>query len=163
MRLSPGALDDHVATIAELLERFGVVLDLPTGGPVELRRSASGVVWFELTGSWPDGDATPPSRLAVREKWRPTAAGSLERWEYAYEVVDRGRDFRRAFHLHDAGVFLAELLVAVHEHCEHPIGHAPCRHVVGRPIRDAFDGAGALMVIVTAPAVPDCASLDCLD
>lgn len=162
MQLSSDDLTDYVAAVAALLERYGVVLDLPTSGAIALDEAPSGIASFALTGALPGGNRPPLSQLAVREKWRPIGEGIFERAEYAYELLDHERDFRRAFHLHDASDFVRRYLVAVHEHCERPVGEAPCEHVAGAPVRDAYAGALALIRVWTDPNIPDCAALDCL-
>lgn len=110
-------------------------------------------------------DPATPTRAIVdlRETWTADGAGACERTEYVYELLDQARDLRRAFQLHDSAWFEHRFLVAVHEHCERPIGVAPCVHVEGSPIRDAFTGVMRLFGVWTDPVVPDCRTLPCLD
>lgn len=163
MRLTPRALEDHLADVAHLLERYGVALDLGSNDDLVLDESPSGARSFELRGLLPDGRQRPRSVVELREVWRPTDAGHLERREYAYELVDRERDVRRAFHLHDPEWFVRRYAVVVHEHCERPIGTAPCPHVAGFPVKDAFRGVELLLRAWTDPDVPACDDLPCLD
>jgi hypothetical protein len=53
--------------------------------------------------------------------------------------------------------------VVVHEHCQRPIGVAPCRHIEGSPVRDAFRAIDRLLATWIDPDAPDCARLLCLD
>jgi hypothetical protein len=50
----------------------------------------------------------------------------------------------------------------VHEHCERPIGTAPCAHHHGPPIRDGYAGAATLIDAWTGEP-SDCSVLRCLD
>jgi hypothetical protein len=160
VRLAGPALEDYVSRVADLLERFGAVLD-PDEDPW-LRATPDGARWFELEARI-GGDASSGAALVIRERWRPARPDEFERAEYEYELLDRERDVRRAFHLHDADWFVARYQVVVHEHCEHPIGAAPCPHVEGSPVRDAFAGVTRLMEVWTDPDTPDCRALRCLD
>lgn len=161
MRLSGAALEDHVADVVELLERYGAVLD-PSDDPW-IRAAPSGMRWFALRALLPGADVGLPSTIDVREHWRPTRADAFERAEYAYELVDHEREVRRAFHLHDAEWFIDRHQVVVHEHCERPVGVAPCRHVEGRPLRDAFAGVVRLIEAWSDPELPDCTALPRLE
>ena len=162
MRLSAGQLEDYVSRIALQLERYGVALDLGAGDAIVIEESPSGTMSFDLRGYLPDGRLPPLIGLAIREKWRPLGS-TYERWEYEYELLDRERRFRRGFHLHDRESFLRRFSVAVHEHCEHPIGHSPCEHFAGLPIRDGYRAVEVLAELWTSPTLPDCAALTCLE
>ncbi|MDQ3476194.1 MAG: hypothetical protein M3492_07650, partial [Actinomycetota bacterium] len=118
---------------------------------------------FELRGFLPDAHQPPRSVLELREVWQPTESGVLERRDYAYELLDQERGYRRAFHLHDRDWFADHFDVVVHEHCEQPIGTAPRDHVAGHPVRDGFRAAELLMAIWVDPVVPDSAALPCLE
>ncbi len=163
MRLRGAAVDAYVGQLAELLERFGVVLQRPAPGePIEVLEAADGSLSFELVGALPDGRQPVLATLEVREEFRALDSGLFERSRYEFEIVDRERDFRRAFHLHSAEWFQGRHLVLVHEHCERPIGRARCDHFEGRPIRDGFAGIVTLMDAWTGDQ-PDCDTLRCLD
>lgn len=162
MRLTTAELEDHVAGVALLLERFGVDLDLGTSEELVLHRSPSGVRWFAFRGLLPGERHSAASIVELREIWRPTNGEHLERAEYAYELLEHERDFRRAFHLHDAEAFVRRFQVVVHEHCD-PIGTAPCDHLAGSPVKDAYKAVTLLLDSWVDPAVPDCAGLPCLE
>jgi len=161
VRLSGSALEDYVADVVELLERYGALVD--EDPQPFINASPSGARWFEVRAGLPDGRA--PSRTAVwiREAWQPVAADAWERREYEYELLDRDRNSRRAFHLHDRDVFARVFDVVVHEHCEQPIGMSSCDHYAGQPVRDAFAGVDLLVGTWVDPGEPDCGALTCLD
>ncbi len=159
MRLTRAGLEDLLASLAELLERYGVALDLARGGHLALVESPSRSLSFELRGFLPDAHQPPRSVLELREVWQPTESGVLERRDYAYDLIDHERGYRRAFHLHDRDSFADHFDVVVHEHCEQPIGTAPCDHVAGHPVRDSLRAVEMLMAIWVDWVVPDCAAL----
>jgi hypothetical protein len=144
------------------MERFGATLNLPEGSDLEFLEEADGTLSFEIIGSLPDGTHPARARLVVREGFRRISPDLYERSRYEYELVDRARDFRRAFHLHFPEWFGRRFLVVVHEHCERPIGLVVCEHFLGRPIKDAYEGVTTLMDVWTAEP-PDCETLTCLD
>ena len=155
-------VDDYADGVAALLERFGVALISPgAGAPVEVLVEDDGSLSFELVGSLPDARTPARSTVAVRELFRTIGQGQYERSDYEYELIDRERSFRRAFHLHDPEWFQRRFLVVVHEHCEQPLGEPACDHVQGDPIRDGFAGVVALMDAWTDDA--DCHGRRCLD
>ncbi len=162
MQLTDDGLDEHVAAVAGLLERYGVSLEVNALGVV-VEETPLGNAAFELRGFLPDGRQPPASVVEIREVWSRSSVGQLQRSEYEYELLDRERDHRRALHLHDRAVFVRRYQVVVHEHCESPIGSAACAHTEGSPVRDAFDGVERLMAIWVGPEVPDCTALRCLD
>ena len=161
MQLQRGALEDHVASVAELLERYGVVLDLGPDDALELDETPSGTLTFELRGFLPDGRQPHHAVLEVREVWR-AAGDAFERSEYEYELLDHQRGYRRAFHLHDRDAFARRFDVVVHEHCEQPVGVARCEHHAGLPVRDPFAAVELLVGVWVDPLVPDCGALQCL-
>jgi len=164
VQLTGEALEGYLANIALLLERYGVALDLEQDEALTLVESDSGRLSFSVQGFLPDGRQPPQAIVQVREIWRPTSAGGpYERADYAYELLDHERDFRRAFHLHDRDVFVRRHDVVVHEHCERPIGNAPCAHLSGFPVRDAFAGVERLLDAWLEPQMPACDGLPCLE
>ena len=163
MQLSDEEVDDYASRLVALLERFGVAVTKPRPyEPVDLLEADDGSLSFELVGSLPDGREPARSTLELRERFQPIGGARFERDRYAYELVDRERGFRRAFHLHDPDWFGRRYLVVVHEHCERPIGTALCAHYHGSPIRDGFAGAVTLIGAWTDEP-PDCSALPCLD
>ena len=163
MQLSIDGLEVYLSRVAELLERYGVVLDIGPAAPLVLEESPSGAMSFELRGFLPDGRVPPLSVIEVREQWRRLKANRFERWAYAFELLDHERAFRRAFHLHDRKAFVRRFHVVVHEHCERPLGKAPCAHITGPPVRDAYRGVDLLLEAWIDPRPPDCAAMTCLD
>lgn len=163
MRLTRAALEGYLADLAELLDRYGVALDLAADEDLILFESPSGSLSFELRGFPPDAHQPPRSVLELREIWQSSEPGALERRDYAYELLDHERGYRRAFHLHDRDWFAGRFDVVVHEHCEQPIGTAPCAHVAGHPVRDGFRAVEMLMAIWIDPVAPDCEALPCLE
>ena len=162
MRLSISDLEDYLSRVAELLERYGVVLDLDPTAPLVLEESPGGALSFVLRGFLPDGRIPPLSVLEVRESWRRVTPDEVERWEYEYELLDHERGFRRGFHRHDSEDFIRQFDVVVHEHCERPIGTAPCAHIEGSPMRDGSRGVDVLLATWVDPVIPDCAAMTCL-
>lgn len=159
MRLTDRALDSHLADIAKLLDRYGASLD---PGDLTIEVAAAGARTFDIRGFLADGRQPPLAALEIRETWLPVDTGAFERAEYAYELIDRERDFRRAFHLHFPDWFERHFLVVVHEHCERPIGAVDCEHYEGAPVRDAFAGIVKLVDVWTDEP-PECAELRCLE
>ncbi len=158
MRLTDAGLDSYLASIAKVLDQYGLGLEL-ADRDLTIEQTDDGARTFDLRAFLPE-----PARAIVdiRETWLADGTGAFERVEYVYELLDRGRDFRRAFHLHFPDWFERRFLVVVHEHCERPIGEVECEHYEGVPIRDAFAGVLALMDI-WASDPPDCSALRCLE
>ena len=162
MRLSSEEHADYVVGLAELAERYGVVLDLATDAPIEVQVEPDRTVRFGIVGYLPDGRQPQLALIEISEKWRPGTRDEYERSAYRYELLDRGRGFRRAFHLHDEHEFVRRFGVVVHEHCESPIGHAPCPHHFGPPVRDGYRAIELLMAAWVADP-PDCIAIPCLE
>jgi hypothetical protein len=162
MLLGSGDLDGYLLGVADLAERFGVVLDLPHAGPLELLEDDAGRLSYELRGSLAGRAGAPRARVRIGEEFTPHGRHRYERSRYAFELLDPERDFRRAFHLHDTEWFQRRHLVVVHEHCERPIGRVECAHYQGAPIRDGYSGVVALLDAWAADP-PDCARLTCLE
>jgi hypothetical protein len=161
VRLPIEALVDYVASVGEQMERFGVDMD-PPGEPIRARSGSRGVS-YQLAGALPHAPGDPSATLTVTEAWRRVDDRLFERTEYAYELLDRLRRFRRAWHRHHQEWFADRFQVIVHEHCEHPIGEAACEHYTGFPVRDAFAGVELLLDAWMDPQPPDCGSLRCLE
>ncbi len=162
MRASSEECETYLGGVAVLLERCGVRLTHPAAGAaLELIEDAEGALSFELVGDLP-ADAADAATIEVREELAPIGDGQYQTSRYEYELIDRARDYRRAFHLHDPRWFERQFLVVVHEHCERPLGEPICPHFAGSPIRDAFAGVMALLEAWTAEPA-ECASLTCLE
>jgi hypothetical protein len=67
------------------------------------------------------------------------------------------------FQLHNREAFIRRFQVVVHEHCEPPIGMAPCAHIAGPLVPDAYRGVDTLIASWIDPDPPDCAAMTCLD
>ena len=143
MQLGSEEHADYVVDLAELVERYGIALDLALDGPIEIEVEADGTLRFGIVGYLPDGRQPALAVLEISEKWRPTTRDRYERSAYRYELLDRERGFRRAFHWHDEGEFVKRFGVVVHEHCELPIGDAPCPHLSGLPSPRWLPSGGA--------------------
>jgi len=154
------ACELYLTNVAELIERHGISLTRPgPGEDLELVSTEKGVA-YELIGLMPHPDV-PSAQIEVRESLAPIGGGWYRTSSYEYELIDPVRDYRRAFHFHDAGWFVDRYQVAVHEHCEQPMGDIACEHYAGSPVRDAY--AGVTMLIAAWIEGPiNCATLDCL-
>lgn len=161
MQLTSGELDEYVANLGRLAERYGITLDLPDGAAVTIDIERDLVRRFEMVGFLPDGELPPKAIVEISETW-PAVGNAFERSAYRYELIDRERGFRRAFHWHDERDFQRRFGVVVHEHCESPIGHAPCAHYFGAPARDGYR-AVELLVAAWVADPPDCTVLPCLE
>lgn len=157
MRLTDDGLDTYLASVAGLLDRYG--FDVADGALAI--DQAPGARRLGVRARLPGGSSQ--AVVELRETWVEAGAGTFERAEYVYELIDRERDFRRAWHLHDPGFFARHFRVLVHEHCERPIGTAFCDHYAGRPVRDAFAGVDLIVDAWTDPIEPDCGALHCLE
>ncbi|MEP7378017.1 MAG: hypothetical protein ABI725_00485 [Chloroflexota bacterium] len=161
MRLSGREIDDYLLDLTELAERYGVEFALAEGRwpivEVDNRDVRRITVSGTLPAAQPNGSA-----IKVSEIWRPIDTDAFERSAYLYELVDHERGFRRAFHRHHEKDFLGRYGVVVHEHCESPLGTAPCPHLFGPPVRDGFRALELLMTAWISDQ-PRCADLPCLE
>lgn len=162
MRLTSVALDDYVADLAALAERYGITLGLTDGEPLTVEIEATGSRRFTILGTLPAGRQSSNAIVEVAETWRPAGTDGYERSIYRYELLEPQRDFRRAFHRHDDDYFARRYGVVVHEHCEAPGGVAPCAHLFDPPVRDGYRAIELLMSAWVADP-PDCALLPCLE
>lgn len=162
MRVDRPGCDRYLQLLAELMDRYGIRLTEPAPGEdLVLLEDEVGRLSFRLSGSM--GGARTRATVVVREELEPIGEDDLyQTSRYAYELVDRQRDYRRAFHLHDADWFRREFMVVVHEHCERPIGRPVCDHHAGEPMRDGFAGLAAIIGAWLAEPV-ECGDLPCLD
>ena len=162
MRGDYAEVAEYLLRVAALLERYGIALRLPEDADeLEILEDHAGDLSFELLGDLPDAANPSRSEIVVRERFDRVGPDQYARAGYAYEILDRERDYRRSFHLHDPEWFRREFLVVVHEHCESPTGHVSCKHYEGSPIKDAYSGVETLMDVWTGPQ-PDCSRLTCL-
>ena len=159
MRLLSGELEEHVLNLADLTDRYGARID--AARDLEILHEPGGVASFRIVATLVEASTAPPSTIEFRERWLRGSDDRYERAAYAYELLDRGRRTRRAFHLHDPDWFQRRYLVVSHEHCEYPLGHASCEHVFGPPVRDAFRGLDLLFDAWTGGV--NCSDLPCLE
>lgn len=160
MRGTAKAVEDHLRDVAALVERLGI--SIRGNADIELLEDRSGGLSFELIGDLPDDRLPARSEVIVREAFEHDVDRGYVRARYEYELIDRGRGVRRAYHLHDRDWFERRFLVVVHEHCERPIGAVDCEHYEGTPVRDAFAGVLALIDAWTGDP-PDCSTLRSLE
>ena len=150
----------HAASLARRLDSTGADLARPQVVLTSDGLTAEGRIDAEFPGAGRPARAT----ITFRQTWgRPFADQPWHLREYRYDLVDRDRDFRRAFHHHDQDWFVSERLTVVHEHCERPIGNVACHHYSGAPVADGFEGIDRLLTIWTDDHPPDCSTLACLD
>jgi len=160
VRLTDDGLDAYLAAIANLLDRHGIELDT-ADRDLTIDQTATGHRRLDVRGFMPAG-TQGRARVGIRETWVADGTGAFERAEYVYDLLDTGRGFRRAFHLHDRESFERRFDVVVHEHCERPIGTVDCERYEGSPIRDGFAGVMRILEVWTADP-PDCADFRCLE
>jgi hypothetical protein len=163
MLVSAEECEAYLANVAGLLERYGVVLTAPgPGADLELLEDDDGALSFEIIGQLPGETATTGAIVEVREELSPLGDGTHRTTRYEYELIDPAANHRRAFHLHDPETFVRRYLVAVHEHCEHPLHRVDCPHYAGSPLKDSHAGVGALMDAWVGGPI-ECSSLTCLE
>lgn len=158
MILTPHSLNEYIVSLAKSLHTRG--FELAEGPVAEVDRD--GLVAFSITAFISDLDLAT-AEIDLDEIWRPLPDGRLRRLEYAYDLIDRPRRRRRAFHLHDRDLAEASLGTAVHEHCEEILGQPDCAHHVGRELPDAHVAIDLLVAAWIEPAELGCSSLICLD
>lgn len=144
-----------------MLEKYGLVIDAPIQASTVIERRRDETRAFEIRGFLPTV-ASSRSVIEISEQWLTMGADLFERAAYRYELVDAERGYRRAFHRHNDAQFERHFGVVVHEHCESPIGHAPCPHFFGAPVRDGYRGIELLLKAWVADP-PECAALPCLE
>jgi hypothetical protein len=156
-------MTDYLADLAQLAERYGITPGPPSNELLSPAIEPDGTRRFNLVGFLPDGRQPPEAVIRVDERWRPHNDGDgYERSAYRYELIDHERGYRRAFHWHDESYFERRYGVVVHEHCESPVGSAPCPHYFGAPVRDGYRTIELLMSTWVGDP-PNCPDLPCLE
>ena len=122
MILTRISLNQYVIGLAKALYTRG--FDIPTGPSAEF--DDSGDIAFSVRGVAAESGILD-AEISLDELWRPLPEARWERDEYTYDLIDLGRNRRRAFHVHDRALARARLRTEVHEHCEEVLGDAPCR------------------------------------
>lgn len=159
MILSTLSLNQYVIGLAKALGTRGFNVE---GGPVA-DFDAAGHVAYSVVGVLDDADDGGRSEISLDEIWHPLPEHRWERREYTYDLVDRPRQRRRPFHLHDRELAEATLRAAVHEHCEEQIGQPACQHYLGRELPDGYQAIDFLMEAWVESGDLGCSSLICLD
>jgi hypothetical protein len=157
--LSTTSLNQYVIGLAKALETRG--FDVEAGPVAEF--DAAGHVAYSVVGALDEADDAGRTEISLDEIWHPLPERRWERREYTYDLVDRPRSRRRAFHLHDRELAEAALRTVVHEHCEERIGQPACQHYLGRELPDGYQAIDLLMAAWVEPGDLGCHSLVCLD
>ena len=158
MRAGRAQLTSYVTGLATYLIRVGCELrSQPT-----LDVYDGGALGFDIEAALPGTGSPMAADIRLSETWRPGGT-VFDRDEYEYELVDRERRRRRAYHRHDAQAFLRRTETAIHEHCEEVLGRPECDHYSGLPVRDGYDAIERLLIAWTEPGKLGCAGLDCMD
>jgi hypothetical protein len=160
---SADALLTYLADLVERIERLAVTVLPPNDADaIELGQEDDGSLVVDLECQPPAAPHSARVDMEIFERWRPIAQGRYERADYKFEMRHHERDYRRAFHRHDADRFVAAYDVATHEHCEATLGYATCEHYTGDPVVDATDGFERLYELWLSDEKPDCSALPCL-
>jgi len=160
--LSTPSLNQYVIGLAKALYTRG--FDIETGPLAEF--DAAGHVAYSVVAVLDEARAGGPAsrtEISLDEIWHPLPERRWERREYAYDLVDRPRRRRRAFHLHDRELSEAVLRSIVHEHCEEVIGQSACGHFLGRHMPDGYVAIDLLVAAWLEPTALGCDALVCLD
>lgn len=152
------SLNQYVIGLAKALYTRG--FDVSTGPIAEF--DESGHIAFDMGGILVDQDGAIDAEISLDEVWRPLPERRWERDEYTYDLVDHGRNRRRAFHLHDRALSEARLRSLVHEHCEETAGTPLCGHYLGREIPDGYIALDLLVAAWLEPRALGCADMVCL-
>jgi len=158
LTLSRQGLNQYIVRLAESVYTRG--FELPTTPAAEI--DEAGYIHLSVIAVIDDKTAT--ATLNLDEVWHPLPSALWQRNEYTYDLVDRGRQRRRAFHSHDRDVAEARTgSAAVHEHCEEVLGQAECAHYIGRELPNGYWAIDLLLAAWLEPAELGCSALDCLD
>jgi hypothetical protein len=157
--LGRAALNQYVIGLAKALHARG--FDLRAGPTAEF--DDSGDLVFGVRGVTEGPTGILDAEISLDELWRPLPELRWARDEYAYDLVDHGRNRRRAFHVHDRALARARLRTDVHEHCEEVLGDVACRHYLGRDLPDGYVAVDLLIAAWLEPGRLDCDGLICLD
>ena len=159
MILDRAQLNRYVIGVAKALYTRGFELG---DGPTAEFDDAGDIV-FGIAASTTAADGSVDAEIVLDELWTPRPERRWERSEYTYDLVDRGRGRRRAFHLHDRALAQARLRSHVHEHCEETLGSPRCAHYLGREIPDGYFAVDLLVAAWLEPGSLGCSDLVCLN
>jgi len=151
-------IDRYASRLAKALYTRG--LELPEVPTVEI--DETDLLSFSIVGFLLDRDYAEATELSLDEIWRPLPDRRWERREYTYDLIDRPRNRRRAFHLHDRERGQVRFGTAVHEHCEETLGEPTCRHYLGRALPNGYMGLDLLIAAWVEPGPLRCGDLICL-
>jgi hypothetical protein len=154
---SSSQVASYLGGLAVFLRNRGGALPEPT-----LDRYEAGEIGFEVDAEMSATGEEKPATIKAIEIWKPVGEDRYERAEYAYDLIDYPLDRRRAFHLHDASIYLARLGVTAHEHCEEVLGHPTCDHYLGLPQHSGYEALNALLACWSDPGPLGCAGLECV-
>jgi len=157
--LAAQALAEYVSGLAKATYSRG--FELPANPIIEIDRAGS--LTFSISGTFPDPAFGEATEVSLDEIWRPLPGPRWERREYTYDLLDRPRRRRRAFHLHDRELAEATFGVSVHEHCEEALGEPTCGHYLGRELPDGYLALELLMAAWVEPGALGCEGLRCLE
>ena len=149
-------LRKHADTITTILWNHGA----DVRGPFFDRYGGTSIV-LSVTAKLPGPQAPSPAEVVFQEVWEPVAEEHYQRVEYLYDLIDRPRSRRRAFHAHDVPQFISEFDVVTHEHCEHALGAPTCTHYYGLPV-DAYDAFRSFALIWGQRGPLGCEELRCM-
>ncbi|HYN69289.1 MAG TPA: hypothetical protein VEX41_03655 [Candidatus Eisenbacteria bacterium] len=159
MILSTQSLNQYILGLAKALDTRG--FDVESGPIAEF--DPAGYVAYSVVGVLQEPPGSGRTEISLDEIWHPLPERRWERREYSYDLLDRPRHRRRAFHLHDRELAEAALRSIVHEHCEEVIGQPACRHYLGRELPDGYQAIDFLMAAWVEPGDLGSSSLVCLD
>jgi hypothetical protein len=152
-------LDLYITGLAKALYTHG--FDIASHPIAEI--DPDGTIAFSIVGAIPEPGSALAAEIDLDEVWRRDADDRLRRDAYVYELIDRPRGRRRAFHMHDTEVLTPSSGPAVHEHCEEVLGHPDCDHYVGRELPNGYSAIELLVAAWLEPGQLECSSLICLD
>lgn len=158
--MDESALTRYAERLAIHLESTGA--ELRPRPEIQVFRSG-GVSRIDVRAELPGPELSMASTIELIERWRLEPRGEWELDSYTYDLIDRERGRRRAFHLHDRDFFIRRYRTVVHEHCEEGIGRLDCAHYAGVPMRDGHQAIDRLLKAWTDDGPFGCGNLDCLD
>lgn len=152
----------YLADIVERAERYGASVLSPNAADAVAWVARGDTLVMRVLIRPPVHPQSERVEIELRDRWRATGADRWSLAEYAYELRDLELGHRRALHRHHVDSFVRAFGVATHEHCEAPIGHAPCPHHRAEPCAGAIDGLERLYGLWLSGTRADCRSLRCL-
>ena len=155
--MDPGGIKRYIISALANLEGRG--FEVP--GMVDAVIDDTGALAFSVTGTCPEVSVGPVAEVRLDEVWQPIGVQLWERSEYAYDLVDRPMNRRRAWHMHAVRQSRAALGSPAHEHCEEVLGRPPCDHYLGMELRDIHEGIALIDGAWMEPGPLGCGALMC--